>query len=455
MRIAELEIAASTSATERERLEGRIVELEALTIAASPVPPQPASALVAPGLDEGVPGQSMAPAVDAEQDVDEESFGLHQMKVVPIAAAIRAGVAAIAPDSEHGSDAERLEYWIARAAQRDATALYLRAGHIPLVRVRQRLQPLDDQELDRSTIDRVTAALTIGENDWSPVSDAAWTRELDGIGRATCQAFIDDCGTGLVVHLSRGAASILCKDIPRQVRRVCEEDHGLVIVSAPALPDVMQMVAALGEWTAQRRAGYLISIEPPSGLGHDISGMLVSARRIAGSERDVAGAIRRAMHEGPDVLVIALASGLIADEAIRAAQSGCLVIVGVIAPTGPRAVETLLSSMHVDRGQPVRRALAASFRCGFSYRALPGRDGARAIVQDLLIGTSDIRACLERDELAGLEGLQRAGSGGMRSLDAALAGAVHRRQAAHRRNRAARGQSGSSDANRVVAGVRA
>jgi twitching motility protein PilT len=519
MRIAELQAAASTQASERERvearvaeleaaasaypiergcLERRIAELEALTIDATRVASesldadpvvsesvegdwlQPASGLGEAGFDEDAFGQSTALAPDAEQDADEAPFGMHQMKVVPIAAAIRTGVPTGATDSKGRSDAEALEYWIRQAALRDATTLYLRAGHAPLLRVRQKLQPLDDQQLDRSTIDTVTAALAASENDWTPVSDTSWSRELDGIGRVTCQTFLDDCGAGLVAHLSpRGAVSALCKDIPRHVRRVCEEDNGLVIVSAPALPDVMQMVAALGEWTAQRRAGYLVSIEPPNGLGHDISGVLVSARRIAGTERDVADAIRRAMHEGPDILVIALASGLIAEEAIRAAQSGCLVIVGVMAPTAPLAIETLLSSVDSAHAQPLRQSLAASYRCGFSYRALAGRDGARTVVQDLLTGTSDVRARLERRDLGGLESVQRSGIGGMRSLDAALAGSVHRREttlrcaagmasdrrelvrlvrrAAQERNRAARGQSidPSSDPAPVVAGRRA
>jgi Tfp pilus assembly pilus retraction ATPase PilT len=507
-RVAELEAVGSAYPIERGRLEQRIAEPEALTsdatrvasdsLGADPVVSesveanpatsellegdwlQPASGLGEGGFDEDAFGQSTVLAPDAEQDSDEASFGMHQMKVVPIAAAIRTGAPTGATDSRGRSDAEALEYWIRQAALRDATTLYLRAGHAPLLRVRQKLQSLDDQPLDRSMIDTLTAALAASENDWAPVSDTAWTRELDGIGRVTCQTFLDECGAGLVAHLSpRGAASALCKDIPRHVRRVCEEDNGLVIVSAPVLPDVMQMVAALGEWTAQRRAGYLVSIEPPNGLGHDISGILVSARRIAGTERDVADAIRRAMHEGPDILVIALASGLIAEEAIRAAQSGCLVIVGVIAPTAPRAIEALLSNVDPAHAQPLRQSVAASYRCGFSYRALPGRDGTRTVVQDLLTGTSDVRARLERRDLGGLESVQRSGIGGMRSLDAALAAAVHRREttlrraagmacdrrelvrlvrrAAQQRNRAARGESiaPSFDPAPVIAGVRA
>lgn len=409
---------------------------------------------------------SLADVVETgdESEPEEVPVASGPMKIVPIATAAEP-IAARLAEAEDRSDASALEYWIREAARREATALYLRAGHAPVVRARQRVQPLADEPLNGSVIETVTAALLAGEDDWLAVSRGEWAREFEGIGPVRCQAFTDDRGSGLVVHLlSQTSASSLQKDIPRQVRRICEKGDGIVVVSASAPADVMQMVAAVAEVTAQRRAGYVISIEPPSGLGHNITGILVSARRIGGTEQDVAAAIRRAMHEGPDVLVIAVASGLIAEEAIRAATPGCLVIVGVIAPTAPQALDALLSRLNRESEPDSRRSFAAAFRCGFGYRTLRGGGGERAIVHDVVMGTPEVRAQLESRDFGGLERLQRSGAGGMRSLDAALAGAVHRgeislrqaagsaidrrevvrlvRQAARERNRAARERQG-------------
>jgi twitching motility protein PilT len=400
---------------------------------------------------------------DDESDPEEVRVASGPMKIVPMAAA--EPIAARLADADDRSDASALEYWVRQAARREATALYLRAGHAPVVRARQRVQPLADEPLGGSVIEAVTAALAAGEDDWLAVSRGEWAREFDGVGPVRCQAFTDDRGSGLVVHLlSQTSASSLQKDIPRQVRRICEKGDGIVVVAASAPADVMHMVAAVAEVTAQRRAGYVISIEPPNGLGHNITGILVSARRIGGTEQDVAAAIRRAVHEGPDVLVVAVASGLIAEEAIRAATPGCLVIVGAMAPTAPQALEALLSRVNRDSEPDLRRSFAAAFRCGFGYRTLRGSGGERAIVHDVVMGTPEVRAQLESRDVGGLERLQRSGAGGMRSLDAALAGAVHRgeislrqaagfaidrrevvrlvRQAARERNRAARERQG-------------
>jgi twitching motility protein PilT len=452
----EVAVAASAGATEVIAVPEAGVEPEALRPEAeTTTPPErepvsDAAAVTAPIAAAAQPIEIAASAEPEEEsttvadgassEAEEIAVTSGAMKVVPITSAMsKTGPSAgddlrVAADSKGRSDATALEYWIRQAARRDATALYLRAGHAPLVRARQKVQPLTDEALGGPVIDTVMAALAAGEDKWQAVCPGQWAHELDGVGAVTCQAFTDDHGTGLVVHLpSQASASSLQKDIPRQVRRACEEDDGVIVVSAPTVPEVMEMVAAVAEWTAQRRAGYLISIEPPNGLGHNITGVLVSARRIAGTEKDVAEAIRRATGEEPDVLVIAGGSGLIAEEAIRAARPGRLVIVGALAPTATRAFDSLLNGVNPEHEQQLRRSLAASFRCGFSHRALRGVDGGRAVVHDLVIGTPDVRARLDVWDVAGVEHLQRSGAGGMRSLDAALAGGVHRGEISLRR----------------------
>jgi len=328
--------------------------------------------------------------------------------------------------SKRPADVGALDYLIRQALRRKATALYLRGGHAPLVRVGGRVEPLTADPLEAAVIEAVGAAVIPGDDPRRSTSSAVWVREYEGT-RQRWHAFTDERGPGLVVHLAwRSPESLLQRDIPRRVKRICQEDDGIVVVSAPATANVLQMIAAVGNWTASRRAGYLISIEPPGGLEHEITGTFVSARRVGGADNESAAAIRRAAHETPDVLVVALTSGVAAEEALRAARPGCLVILGVVAPTAPRALESLLANVSPQHEAEVRQSLAASFACGFSYRALHAAGGGRKVVYDLLIATPDVRARLERWDVGSLEKFQRSGTDGMRSLDAALAHAVLR-----------------------------
>lgn len=314
---------------------------------------------------------------------------------------------------------------IHRALQRNASAIYLRGGHAPLARVGTRMEQLAVDAVDGDVIEAAAAALAPGPHDGA-ISDAVWVRHHEGI-RQRWHAFTDARGPGLVIDLRwRSPEAILQGDLHRHIKRICEEDDGIVVVAGPATANVRQIVAAVGSWTANRRAGYIISIEPPNGLDHEITGAFVSARRIGSLENGHSAAIRRAAHEAPDVLIVALSSGSNGEEAIRAARPGCLVIVGVVAPTAARAVESLLTHVAPQHESELRQSLAARFRCGLSYRSLHAAGGGRKIVHDFLIATPEVRARLERWDISALEKLQRSGADGMRSLDTALAEAAVR-----------------------------
>jgi Tfp pilus assembly pilus retraction ATPase PilT len=324
------------------------------------------------------------------------------------------------------ADLGTLDHLIRQAVGRKATALYLRGGQAPIVRVGARMEPLGSDPVESSMIAKVTATLASPDELRPAAPSAVWVRQHEGIHQ-TLHAFADARGPGLVVRLaSRSPESLLQRDIPRQVKRACEEDDGLVIVAAPSATSVLSMIAAVGNWTAGRRGGYLISIEPPGGLEHEITGTFASTRTAGGGDAEGAAAIRQAAGEAPDVLVVASAAGSAAEEALRAARPGCLVVLGVIAPTAIRALESLLTWMTPRHEAMLRQALASTFRCAFSYRALHTPGGGRKVVWDLLTATPDVRLRLERGDVGALETLQRAGSCGMRSLDMSLASAVIR-----------------------------
>jgi Tfp pilus assembly pilus retraction ATPase PilT len=271
----------------------------------------------------------------------------------------------------------------------------------------------------------VGGASGAGDDPPRPASFTVSVRDSEDIRQFWAHLLSDELGPAVVVHLaSRSPESILQSGIPRQVKGICQDDDGIVVVSTTTTGDLLEMIAAVGNWTAARRAGYVVSIEPLGGLGRDIVGAFVSPRRVA--DGDMATAIQRAGHERPDVLVVALPSGVATEEAVRAARTGSLVILGMVAPTATRAIESLLAHITPQHQLQLRRSLAASLRGAFSYRALHAASGGRKVVHDLLVATPDVSVRIEHGDVEGIERLQRTGADGMRWLDAALVDAVAR-----------------------------
>jgi Tfp pilus assembly ATPase PilU len=220
---------------------------------------------------------------------------------------------------------------------------------------------------------------------------------------------------------------LLHKHIPRQVRTACEGE-GLIVVSAPTEAPVESLAVALADWSGRNRGGYLISLQRRS-LRGDISGAFVSLRTVTGPDAEFAAAIRRASHEGPDILLITgPQTELPLHEAILASTGGRLVIVAVVAATTVDALRILVGQSGLDRDAHLRRALAASFRAAVGYRTLKRIGGGRMQIQDVILGSNEVRPLLEAADFDGLVSSQRQGSAGMRSVDEALARAIRRGQ---------------------------
>jgi Tfp pilus assembly pilus retraction ATPase PilT len=320
-----------------------------------------------------------------------------------------------------------LQGWISAAIGRGATALYLRAGAAASARVDDRIQQLSEDIVDAAVLDEASAAFARGgDGVWQTRTDGEWVRDFADLGHVSCRMFSDHHGFGLVLQLRpHSSARTFLKHIPRQVRAACEGE-GLIVVSSPTETAVESLAVALADWSGRHRGGYLISLQRRS-LRGELSGAFVSLRTITGPDAEFAAAIRRASHEGPDILLVTgPQTELSLHEAILASTGGRLVIVAVVAPTTVDALRILVGESGLDRDAHLRRALAASFRAAVGYRSVRRIGGGRKQIQDVILGSNEVRPLLEMADFDGLMNAQRQGTSGIRSVDEALAHAIRR-----------------------------
>jgi len=385
-------------------------------------PDHHASPLVVDETPVSIPTESAAPA-----DPPEPSVSVHEEPVVT-----SSNLQSIESPSHHVPARENspagLAGWMSRAATRGATALYLRAGAVPLVRVDERLEPLASEAIGGWLFDELLSEFNGGRsNGWEPGSSGEWTRQEPGVGHVSGWSFVDDQGPGLMMRLQgQASARGLYKFIPRKVREACDGD-GLLVVSAAATADVAAIAAAVGDLAGRQRGGYIIALRPAGSPRHEISGAFVSQREFSGSDGDVAAAIRGAASESPDVLIVAPPTSEAAmREAVHAADGGRLVILAVLAPTSMQALRAIVGRASAGGDAQTRLALATSFRAAFAYRVLQRLGGGRTLVRDLIVGTSEVSALLASGDFAGVARVQREGSMSMTTVDDALARAVRR-----------------------------
>jgi Tfp pilus assembly pilus retraction ATPase PilT len=317
--------------------------------------------------------------------------------------------------------------WAADAAEKGASTVYLRAGSVPVMRVEDRLDPIGSLPLDHVVLNQLASDVEdSGDPAWQRGSDGEWSRTDSRLGRVSCRLFSDDEGRGIILTLRPATASrTLNRLVPRKVRAACDGD-GLIVVAAPSLDEAIAMSGSVAELAAQRRGGYVVALRPEGSARPAVSGAFVSQREFAPGE--AAAAIRNAVAESPDILLIALSqSEGLAKEIARASEGGRLAILSVAAPTSLQAVRSLIGRSSSTGDAQVRLSLANSFRAGFTTRMMRRLGGGRTTIQDLLLGSSDVSGLLASGDFAGITRLQRQGVTGMFTVDERLARAVRRR----------------------------
>ena len=316
--------------------------------------------------------------------------------------------------------------WATDAAEKGASTVYLRAGSVPVIRVEDRLDQIGSSPIDHVVVNQLASDLEDGGDPaWQRGSEGEWSRADSRIGRVTCRIFSDDQGRGIILHLHPATSSrTLGRLMPRKVRAACDGD-GLIVVAAPALDEAIAMSSSVVDRAGQRRGGYVVALRPEGSARPAVSGTFVSQREFAPGE--AAAAIRSAVAESPDILLIALSqSEGLAKEIARASESGRLAILAVAAPTSLQAVRSLVGRSSSANDAQVRLSLANSFRAGFTTRTMRRLGGGRITIQDLLLGSSDVSGLLASGDFAGITRLQRQGMAGMFTVDERLARAVRR-----------------------------
>ena len=316
--------------------------------------------------------------------------------------------------------------WATDAAEKGASTVYLRAGSVPVVRVEDRLDPIGSSPLEHVVINQLASDLEDGGDPaWQRGSDGEWLRTDSPIGRVTCRVFSDDQGRGIILSLQPATASrSLGRLMPRKVRAACDGD-GLIVVAAPVLDEAIALSSVVVDLAGQRRGGYIVALRPEGSARPAVTGTFVSQREFAPGE--AAAAIRNAVAESPDILLIALSqSEGLAKEIARASEGGRLAVLAVAASTSLQAVRSLVGRSSSAGDAQVRLSLANSFRAGCTTRTMRRLGGGRVTIQDLLLGSSDVSGLLASGDFAGITRLQRQGVSGMFTVDERLAQAVRR-----------------------------
>jgi len=324
-----------------------------------------------------------------------------------------------------------------------ASDLHLSCGQPPLLRIDGRLQPFPDP-LPVATADDLTRWLRpwVNEADWQRLQaghevDATWPpadnvpapaspgAEGADLGRFRLNLFRHRAGLAAAVRLiPLQIPDLQALHAPPVLARLCERPHGLVLVGGATGSGKSTLLAALLAHLRQQQAPHVITLEDPVEFVHGDGPGLVQQREIGRDSPGFASALRAALREDPDVILIGELRDLDTIRlALTAAETGHLVLASLHASSAVRAVERIVDVFPGEEKALVRTQLADSLTAIVTQVLLPRASGpGRVAAHEVLVSTPAVRNLIREGRGAQLAStLQTGAEAGMQTLAQGLA----------------------------------
>ncbi|WP_438982398.1 type IV pilus twitching motility protein PilT [Vulcanococcus sp.] len=211
-------------------------------------------------------------------------------------------------------------------------------------------------------------------------------------------------------------------NLPPVLKELASRPKGLVLITGPTGSGKSTTLAAMIDWINRNRSCHILTIEDPVEFVHESRQSLIRHREVGQHTRQFHNALRAALREDPDVILIGeIRDGETLATAIEASQTGHLVFGTLHTNSAVKTVERVLGMVPPREQESMRRAVAESLLAVIAQGLLRTTDQQRAAFHDILINTDACKDYIQRGELAEVEEIMaRSGFDGMQTANQAL-----------------------------------
>ena len=314
------------------------------------------------------------------------------------------------------------------ALERRASDLHLAAGAPPTLRIRGRLQPIEDMP-DLAPEDTREAIYTILTDDQRKHFETAlqldFAYSLPGVARFRVNAYRQRSAVGAALRsVPHRIPAIEELGLPPVVHELVRKPRGLVLVTGPTGSGKSTTLAAMLDRINEQRSDHIMTIEDPIEFLHGHKRCLVNQREIGADATGFAAALKAALRQDPDVILVGEMRDLeTISTALTAAETGHLVFATLHTQDAPQTIDRIVDVFPPAQQSQVRVMLSTVLQGIMTQELLPTRDGAgRAAAVEVLVPTPAVRNLIRDGKTHQIpSAMQTGASAGMRTMDAALA----------------------------------
>jgi twitching motility protein PilT len=311
---------------------------------------------------------------------------------------------------------------------------HLSVGQPPIVRVaadllRTQAEPFTAEQTEAMLREILTPA------QWAALTEH---QQLDfcyfipQAGRYRGNVFLDHKGyNGVFRVIPEKPPTINEIGLPAQLAEIADYHQGLVLICGPSGSGKSTTLAALVNLFNETRHDHVLTMEDPVEFVHPFKNCLINQREVGTHTRSFARALRAALREDPDVIVIGeLRDNESVGLALTAAETGHIVLGTLNSTSAPKAIDRLISSFPADEQPQIRASLSESLKYVIAQRLLPAKEGRKQVASfEILKGTSNIANMIRDEKTFQIPSAMQIGrSLGMQTLDDSLKDLLKRNQ---------------------------
>ena len=320
---------------------------------------------------------------------------------------------------------------LAFSAKNGASDLHLSAGLPPMIRVdgdvrRINLPAMEHKEVHALIYDIMNDKQ---RKDFEEFFETDFSFEVPGVARFRVNAFNHNRGAGAVFRtIPSKVLTMEDLGMGKVFQKISDMPRGIVLVTGPTGSGKSTTLAAMIDYINDSRYEHILTIEDPIEFVHESKKCLVNQREVHRDTLGFAEALRSALREDPDIILVGEMRDL---ETIRlaltAAETGHLVFGTLHTTSAAKTIDRVVDVFPAEEKSMVRSMLSESLQAVISQTLMKKNGGGRVAAHEIMIGTPAIRNLIREDKVAQMySAIQTGGALGMQTLDQCLQGLVQK-----------------------------
>ncbi|HVH58163.1 MAG TPA: type IV pilus twitching motility protein PilT [Vicinamibacterales bacterium] len=312
-----------------------------------------------------------------------------------------------------------------------ASDLHLKVGSYPMMRVNGTLMVANEERrLDRTDTEAFAGTLLTPElrDKFQRMQEVDLAYSIAGLGRFRCNIFQQRGTIGLVLRIIPTRIKTIDElGLPPVLKHIAAEERGLVLVTGTTGSGKSTTLAAMIDHINSTRAAHIMTVEDPIEYLHRDHHSIVNQREVAVDTQSFSHALRSALRQDPDVILVGeMRDHETVETALLAAETGHLVFSTLHTLDATETINRIIAVFPPHQQRQVRIQLASVLKAAISQRLMPRADApGRVAAVEVMVSTAFIRDCIvDKDKTPMIHGAIAAGTSqyGMQTFDQSIFG---------------------------------